>query len=237
MSYTGPSRKRRKVPKAESVQLSTDMLMEVLTGHRPKQNRSRRFEPILYAFPSYDKCDSLLYFPNAMSRHLNAGDFCKLSQLFSTHLQKDCHVSIVDLQPAARMLGLLFRLFTEVYPDLVMFVHSTKVEGNKIYAAMHSKHTECRSIIDSMRKQTNQEQQPFESSALDMCSEKNITEKIKQYDLPEQEKARITHMVQAGVTLVVYLKVDLTMTFDDRSRKITELNFKTVLTSAKEHQL
>jgi hypothetical protein len=103
--------------------------MEVLTGKKNDRSRARRFEPALYAFPSYDKCDSLLYFPNAMSRHTNSGDFAQLSRLFGSHLESDCHIALVDLNPSSKQLGRLFCFFTEVYPDFMMCVHSTRVEG------------------------------------------------------------------------------------------------------------
>ena len=105
--------KRRKIPKSSAIQGNTQALMEVLLDENQQVvKRSRAARPVLYAFPHYDKCDSLLYFANAVSRHTNSGDFCSLAKLFLTHIDQHCDITLDVVpckKPNARVLLEIFR--------------------------------------------------------------------------------------------------------------------------------
>jgi hypothetical protein len=73
--------------------------------------------------------------------------------------------------------------------------------GNHIYATIHSKHTECRAVMDSIRRSTDRAMQPVEASMLDQCSDETIKRKLNDYDLSEKEKLNIVQLLDAKVLL------------------------------------
>lgn len=214
------------------VEPSTCMLMEAITGHTGRNNtrRARHYLPVLYAFPSYDKCDSLLYFPNALSRCVNTADFKELSKLFGTHLERNCDITVVERKPQPNWLVGLFRFMNEIYPDLVLCVSNTTVVENRIYATVHAKYTECQAIINSVRRQAPR-LQPMEQLFLGAISDENLKERLKKQPIPESEKERIGKLMDERTDVVIYLKVNVTIAFDNLTRKITELHFGEQLTT------
>jgi hypothetical protein len=192
-----------------------------------KLQRIRKVPPLL-AFPSYDKCDSLIYFPHAMSRHLNTANFYDLSKLFSSHLDKRCQIEVFDSKHNWRMIVKLFECMNEIHPDSLMCVHSTKVVGNQITSVIHSKFTDCRKLVGAL--QNSATDQMFKSQ-LDDCSVDGVERRIAEEGLPEDEKQRRMGLLRTGVDVVVYLKSELVLTLDSLSKLVVDMTLRSTLSS------
>jgi hypothetical protein len=203
----------------------------VVLGESQQVSRSRRQrEPVLYVFPSYDKCDSLLYFPNAFTRHLNTADFTSLSKLFSNHLQKDCDISFAcfKMKPTARTFVKVFEFMNDLHPDSFMCVHHTKVVENQIMSTIHLKFTDCRKIYDALNRTATD---PWHRSVLDMCSDDNIKERVADENYTALEADRIYGWMKEKRDMVVYLKIDMILTFEDMHKRIVSMIMNSRLTN------
>jgi len=216
-----------------------------------KQNNSRKMHPflgiadlkpnmsrgnksyILYAFPSFDKADALLYFPNTFSRHMNSGDVPSLTKLMLGHMDKQCEVSVspdIPLLNGHSVLQLLC-LINDLRPDLMMCVHSTKVVENQIYATAYSKVTDVPAVYDSVghsitnplfRMMFARQRRDRFRSVLQRAAERQ----------PEEEVRKVESMVESGEDILLYSALDMVLTFDDVTKKIKHLQLHTQITSA-----
>lgn len=194
-------------------------------------NLSRKFRGLkLYAFPSFDKCDSLVFFPNSMSRYLNSGDYQGLGQLMGAHFHRSCMVRIsplVNVRITAGMFYKMFELMNEAHPDSVLIVHTTKVVENSIQARMYFKFTDSQIINRSMaRRVTDEVFNPlFTRPRSDMFKDNMNLQKKS-----DAEKNALVAIVDSEVDLVVYGKIDFRLCFDD-SKKVTNVDFLCEFTS------
>lgn len=201
------------------------------TGLKPNVSR-RPPSNILYAFPNFDKCDSLLYFPSTMTKYLNTGDMTALTKLFNTHLDKNCEVSAASCYKAisnAQQLLKTYELMNELQPDRIMCVHTTKVVKNQILASVHLKFTDCKAIYDSVYNNTLRHQQGHFLSgdrALDM--KRRLEEDTT---LPVSMKEQYLVMAEAASDFVVYVHLSMAFTFDDTTKKVTEMSCEGRLSS------
>ena len=184
---------------------------------RPKPpSRMKNRSHVLYAFPSYDKCNSLLYFPNAFTRLLNSADFDNLAKLFKTHLSNNCSIELgfQKLKPTIDNLIEIFTFTTEVHPDCFMCVHSTTVADNQIKATIHMKCTDVQSIKDSLLRT---KRTPIEYSLL---QESINRDKFPSYGLNEQEHQIMQETLRESTDLIVYIRIELVLTLDSYTRKV-----------------
>lgn len=185
---------------------------------------------LLYVFPSFDKCDSLLYFPSSMSRHLNSGDFPSLTKLFNAHVRKSCDIDFAccTLKPQPNDLVRLFEYMDQLHPDSIMCCHATKVIENEIHASMYMKFTDCKAIYDSLSSTIKD---PFFQSMFSEDRSTCLKEKMNLDARPEAERQLICAVVDSDKDFVVYLKINLVMTIDDMSKKAVAMKFTSELTS------
>lgn len=197
----------------------------------PKPNMSRRPpSSILYAFPHFDKCDSLLYFPSTFTRLLNTCDMPALSKLFSTHLDKNCDIDYCFPSNCTPQ-GLLktYEVLNELQPDRIMVVHSTKVVENRIEASVHMKFTDCKFIYDSVVRSAKKALVGCHMISQDRTE--NIIHKLNMQERPEELQKRYIDLAKSEVDLVVYVHINMVLTFDDFSKKVTALGFRGRMTS------
>jgi len=112
---------------------------------------------VLYAFPSFDRSDALLFLPSTLLRHINAADMKGYSRLLLSRLDKSCDIRVPYLssEPVSPSLLIEFHeLLGNIHPDSVACVHSTKVVENKIVATIHAKFTAINTIYDSVARET-----------------------------------------------------------------------------------
>lgn len=212
--------------------IHNSLLEEIAQNASKAPNLSRKFRDLkLYAFPSFDKCDSLVFFPSTMSRHLNSGDFSGLTNLMNQHLHKNCLVRISphsNIRLNAPMFIKLFEVMNDAHPDSVMCVHTTKVVDNAIGAKMYFKFTDSQVINNSMaRTVTDSMFNPMFARRRSSRFQDNMDMSSK----TEQERQALTAIVDSDVDLVVYGKIDLKLSFDDASKKVVGIDFLCEFTS------
>jgi len=198
-----------------------------------KPNVSKRNPSnILYAFPNFDKSDALLYFPNTLSRYMNSGDLVALKKLLVSHMDRKCGITVHHAIPnlSARTLLNMVTILHDLRPDLIMCVGSTKVVENQIRACAYLKFTDVKSIYDSVVDKIT------DPLFLALFS-KQRTQRLKNgleggvEQRTEEEQRALTAMVESGADVLLYGAVDITLTFDDVTKKIVHMGFETKLTS------
>lgn len=190
-------------------------------------NMSRRFkDSTVYAFPNFDRCDSLLYFPSTLARHLNSGDLSSVADLLSTHLDQNCTVHVLTNSSAnICMAGLmeLFELSNEFYPDSIMCMHSTKVVDNSICGKLYFKFTDNKAVFQALKPMTYNS---IVGSLFHPVRSEHLKSVFRRKFKYEEEK-----ILDAEGDIVVYGTVDLTLNFDANTRRVVDLKFFTELTS------
>mmetsp|Transcript_30256 Transcript_30256/g.60229 ORF Transcript_30256/g.60229 Transcript_30256/m.60229 type:complete len:331 (+) Transcript_30256:70-1062(+) len=194
-------------------------------------NLSRKFRGLkLYAFPTFDKCDSLVFFPSSMSRHLNCGDFKSLNRLMISHLHRDCSVCISphgNYRISAAMFAKMFEVMNDAHPDSVLCVHTTKVIDNTINARMYFKFTDSQIINRSVANCVADE--PLSTIMAQPRSDR-FKDNMNLDTKTEAEKAELNAIVDSEVDLIVYGKVDFKLVFDT-AKKVTSIDFMCEFTS------
>jgi len=189
---------------------------------------------MLYAFPSFDRCDSLLFLPSTMTGHINTSDLGSLGKLLSTHMDKNCSVRISHLGDAEICLSGLLRFHTllhELNPDAIVCVHNTKVVENQIVATAYAKHTVNKTIYNSVARSTKDPL--FEPMFGPQCDDR-ILRHLQHEGRLSEETRKLSNMVMnmdSGCDLLLYMRLDLVFTFDDFTKKITRYDVTETLTS------
>lgn len=185
---------------------------------------------VLYAFPNFDKCDSLLYLTSSMTRHLNAGDFPALYKLLTTHLQADCFISMHGMVDglSIRALTKMFRLMDDIQPDRIVCVYDTKVVENQILSSAHMKFTDSKAIYDAVAKTVKD---PLLREMFTEKREDHLRRKILLDDRPEDEKTQLLALVNSQQDVLVHKRIDFTITFDHLTKKVTNFVLNGNMTS------
>jgi len=195
-----------------------------------KPNVSKRSPTnILYAFPHFDKSDSLLYFPHTMTRHMNSGDMDAFKRLMLSHADRKCQVIMNANAPAitARSLLAMSAIMHELRPDMIMCVRTTQVVDNEIRACAYWKYTDVHAIYDSVvRTITDPVMKPMFSNK----SSRRVRAGL-QYGMNPEEFQEHADLIDSGVDLLFYGAVDITVAFDPITKKIVRLSFVPKTTS------
>jgi hypothetical protein len=181
---------------------------------------------VLYAFPPFDKSDSLLYLPVTLTRYLNTADFPKLARLLNSHLDKNCEIAINPKFPmiTSHMLVKLYELMNELQPDSIMCVHQTKVVENQILATVYKKFTACKTIYDSVARSSKR------SECSTLCEIRKTMSCPQNHPSPVKTE-ELNRLLQAEEMVTVYSRVDLVITYDDVTKKVVHLRCTPILTS------
>eukprot|EP01032_Pedospumella_encystans_P011114 gene11114-12951_t len=204
----------------------------ITSGLVTAPNMSRRVRDLtLYAFPKFNKCDSLLYFPSTMAQHLNSGDFSSLSELLSSHLHKNCSVQlisgrIISLTPP--MLVGLFEHCNDLYPDSIMCMHSTKVVENEIRANLHFKFTDNKVIYESFVRKIAST--PY-AHLFTMQRSEHVLKCFKAGSTIEEDLNAICVLMDTEPEVVIYGKIELRLVFDETTKRVMDVQFVSTLTS------
>lgn len=218
-----PKRKRKYKPRA----------VETSTGVRcVKPNMSRRTgDTKLYVFPSFDRCDSLLFFPSTLARHLNSGDIPAVKKLFQSYLDKNCEINYVPVTHYQMTAAVLFRIYdirNDLYPDLITCIYNTEIEGNVIRAVGFSKFTYCKAVYNSVVGTIHDE--PFVPMSKRSWQE-HLHRKVKRENKPPAESEHYLALVDSGCDLLMYTRTEFTLTVDDVTKKIKSLVLNASTTS------
>ena len=202
----------------------------------PNMSR-RRKDFTLYAFPNFNKCDALLYFPSTMARHLNSGDNSSLSELFAAHFHKNCVAELYcgsAMQLGTAKLLDLFELANDLHPDSMMCMHSTKVVENEIRATLYFKSTECHVIYESMKRTVVD---PAFARMFTGSRAQQLKESINHCNsISEEEQLAIFSLAESNADYIVYGQLDLRLLFDD-TKRVVNVKFTPTLTSVIQVQI
>lgn len=194
----------------------------------PNMSRKPRTN-ILYVFPTFDKCDSLIYFPNTMSRHLNSSDFTGLLKLFNTHLERTCDITFCNgVTPNIKQMVKLFEFMDQIHPDTIMCVHNTKVVENEIFATTYAKFTDCRPLRESVIRNTS------DSMAHQMFGDREECFRERMQLNQESDSCKqegLSTILKSDCDVVVYMKINIRLTFDVNTKKGVKLAFDAGITS------
>lgn len=144
------------------------------------------------------------------------------SRLLLSRLDKNCVINVPYLasEPVSAALLVQFHaLLSEIHPDSVACVHSTKVVDNKIVATIHTKFTACNTIYDSVARERKD---PLLQPMFGVQRSASLIRNINMEDRPEEEKNQFIHCVNSTrEDLVFYVRFELGLTVNDVSKKVT----------------
>lgn len=229
---TSGTKERRAVCKTKSSKKVKKITADVFNNNGKAPNMSRRAQgSVLCAFPTFDKCDSLVFFPISMTKHLNSGDFPAVRKLFSTHAHKNCDVSFHGMPAPLSTTNFvrLFEIINEFHPDSVMCVHTTKVVDNTIRSDLFMKFTDNKLIYESAARNIKD---PLFADMFAHRRSENWEKKVaKETKKSEEERQRLLAITGSDDDFVVYANLSLVLNFDYMTRKVVKMNYDFELTS------
>jgi len=209
-SRTSVSRRFNRAIKSSKQRSCAELVQRLTSGDAMK----------LYAFPSFDRSDALIYLPTSLSRHMNAGDTKAVSRLLTSHLDENCAIklSFFDLGQLDRM-GLIraYEILQELHPDTISCSTNITVNENTIKASIFSKFTDCKIIQKSMRSTVTD---PTFASVVHV--ERIDGVKHIQQNRTGEEMDHFMKLAGSEQNLLIYMCLDLEMTVDAYTKKVTE---------------
>lgn len=220
-----PSSKKNGGKVKRSFKVSVEVAL-AKTNRAPNMSRKNQ-GATLYPFPSFDKCDSLLFFPSTFASCLNSGDFVSLSKLLKSRVDNSCDINVAGRPLTVDMVVKVHEIMNELHPDSMICVHTTKVVGNEIRTLLYFKYTDSTTIRKSLMRTC------ADPDYVDMCSPRGDPNKLSAFldTKPEQERAVLSHMLEHQDEVLVYGRAYMTMTFDDFTKKVTGLHMECEFTS------
>jgi len=195
-------------------------------------NMSRRVRgATLAAFPTFDKCDSLVFFPVSLVKCLNSDDFVTLKRLLSVHLHKNCVVHFKGANINVRKYLHTVEALSGLHPDKMSCVHDTTVVDDTIIATVYTKFTDNVTIYDSIFRSKGAEF-PFAFPHLSRVERWRNILLTKEEPISKREEARICALASGDQDFVVYGAITYTLKFDFESRKVVRLDYQFNFTSA-----
>lgn len=205
---------------------------EALKSYGQKVNMSRRPPTnVIVAFPHFDKCDSLIYFPNTLIRHLNTIDMSSASKLMTSHVDKDCIIKFTfdgAIEMTSKVFLRAMELSNDIEPDRIMCVHSTKVVENQIRSSVYLKLTDSQELYKLMACVCK------DPNLAKMC----VPDRAKRFNLYARDFASNDDLQRQLMThatshddILFYMKMDMILTFDNVTKKIVEMDHVYEVTS------
>lgn len=225
---TGKFRKNRDKRQVELEKTMTDGSKVVNMSRRSKGS-------VLCAFPTFDRCDSLLFFPTSFSRCVNSADVSGMRHLFLTHTSKKCDVFFGGHNFYVPGFLRLMDLSIDLHPDTINCVRATKVVNNTVQAKFFTKFSECDAIFESVGVAKSSDPM-FQMFYGHLNKHHKRSERYRPKIDPlltktEQEKEQLYTACDAPGDLMVYATMYLTLTFDHFTRKITQIDYEFEVTS------
>lgn len=182
----------------------------------------------LYAFPSFDRSDSLIFLPTSLCRLMNSGDIPAISKLVRSHFSKTCDIKMSYWDgPSIDVTFLLkmYQMLLEVHPDSIQVAQNIKVDGNKITASIFAKHTDSRAIHDAVHRSTDD---PIFSETM----RKGRIEELHQFgNCTDEEMKRYEQIVSSHDDLVMYFHLELEYIIDDLTKKVSQFTVNGKITA------
>lgn len=223
----------RDIFKRRAAKVNSKTVQKITTESTALRKRRRKGEEYLpsrlVAFPIYDKSDAMLYLPSTYARLVNSGELDELAKLMKGYCQKDCNVCLHPLFNVTVPHYLQILEFVNMlHPDSVMCMHSTRVVGNQIQAVLYHKHTdapEMHHFADSIVNDPSFKYY-FVGPRIDI-----LKRNFKIATMKPEKRNEILSVLYLEEEFEVYGKVDLTITFDETSKKIVDMQYFNSYTS------
>jgi len=209
--------------------------MQALASDTKPNMSRRRPTNVLVAFPAFDKCDSLIYFPNTLIRFFNTTDMDAASKLMNKHLDKDCKVTVQGKNASeisAQSYKQVVTMGNEIEPDRIMCVHSTKVIENKIVSSIYVKFTDVQPLYALLSRTSKIfENEGVLSSGMYPDRARRFQHFSAELSQSEQVAQDLMTYSQLEDDILIYMRIDFTLTIDDTTRKILHFTHAYEITS------
>lgn len=181
----------------------------------------------LRAFPDFHKCDALQYFPSTLARHLNSGDFSSLHELLKMYLHDQCSIEVHcdSTVKSVDFLGLLelFSVERDLYPDLIMCMHSSKVVGKEVRGRLYWKCTNNWYLHDSLRRTVTASTSTNNTHIFTGTRADRINMNMNLRTLSAQKMHELRLLMESGEDVVMYGHMDLQLLFCHDVKSVTSL--------------
>ena len=202
---------------------NTDIISKMMVPAKPAPDMK------LYAFPSFDKSNSMVYFASTYARLLNSGELDELSRVIKSYCIKDCEVKLHETLVVSLMQYVdLLSISNIFHPDSVCCMHSTKVVDNQIKSVLYFKYTDVPEMYTYAETVCTDPAYNW----VYVGKRKNILRRNLELDRQAEDKQRaIYDLIERDEQVQVYGKVLLTLTFDQYTKKIQHVRYDSKYTS------
>ena len=214
----------KKSRRGRNIQKRKEIPIEVILGFESRDHPNmskKKYGNKLYPFPSFDKGDSLLFFPTTFTSYMNSGDMLGLSRLLHSRVDRNCSFSVSGINmDSVETLARAFQFTNEIHPDSVMAVHQTKVIDNQICATMYYKYTDSKLLRDQLARTM------VDPTLLELCPAPRVDmEALDSYleSQPEAIQSSLSELIYSAEDIVVYGTAKMALTYNDCNKKITRI--------------
>jgi hypothetical protein len=192
-------------------------------------NLSRSRTAALVAFPTFDKCDSLVFFASTMARCLNAADFPALRKHMAYHFDKNCLVVYKGMPLNVDTLLKRLELNTELHPDMLMCARHSKVVDDRIEAKLYAKFTDIPSLYEPL---TRSLRGTSDQDYLSEPREKHLKTKLNGHEnFTRSERESMSRLIDLREHLTMYMTMHLSLRFNPRTHKVVAMETQFEFTS------
>lgn len=173
----------------------------------------------------------MIFFPCTLARLINSGDTPKLRSFLKTHSTKGCDVSLSrdeDFAISMTRFSTMMETTDIAQPDIVVCMHTTKVEANQISAVLYFKYTDAPEMYDYL---DNFISDPLLKAIYTGKRKDVLSHNLQLKSLPTEQQEEITRVLELNKDLQVYGKMELELTIDEVTKKITKFQYIGRLTS------
>lgn len=182
----------------------------------------------LKPFPSLP--DSVFYFPTAMVGCLNSGDNLGLADLLHFTMREECDLGIYCFNSRLSMRSFLkfFEVLNLIHPDRILCISDANVENNHVTTSAVMKFTDCKLLFDYVSKTVNE---PEIMSMFNTRAD-HLKRRLYLAGRSEEEQQEMVKLVESDSDLVIYGSIQVHVTFDEITNKVSGLYLSGGLTSA-----
>ena len=184
---------------------------------------------LIFAFPRFNRSDSLLYLPHTLTKLMNSGDTDTISKLFQHHLDKNCVVMLGPERIGVSALLSMSRVISDIRPDLIICVRETKVVGNVIYASSYMKYTDVKQsyISDVINTADEQVKHKFTKKREYLLNKGEHSGPQR----TDEEQTELAALAASDANVLVYATCNMMFIIDDKTKKIVKFCFDRRITS------
>ena len=174
--------------------------------------------------------DSIFYFTAAMVGCLNSGDNIGLADLLHFTMKDECDLGIYCFNSRLSMRSFLkfFEILNLIHPDRILCLNGAAVEKNHVTTSAVMKFTDCKLLFDYVSKTVNE---PEIMSMFNTRAD-HLKRRLFLTGRTDQEREDMVKLVESDNDLVIYGALQVHVTFDELTNKVSGLYLSGGLTSA-----